>query len=472
MSEKGKLNEIRGWLLVLILILTIFSPLYLLYTLKGQLLFTFVELIELLATISLSVLAGIFLWAKKPYAVQFAKVYLITSAIIFIFASWAFNDFSGMHSLVGNIIWTLYLYKSKRVKVVYGGLKEKTGGFQIWPAVSIIYAFLAPIFGGIFAVIGLINISKNRKLKGMGVSIIALIVSILIFVMFIGLGALGSANFNSVPEDLEEKPTISDLYVESPEVSGKAVLYFPFWDHTNISYKFSKNHSCERRPDISESYEKIPRVEHAFQILYEETGGILSFFETKGDADITISCYNNVEEFKNEYVGEGYIVGTAIPKISSNGKIGSAEINFFREFWGCFDYPTTELHEILHTFGLADLNDPNYHVGIMYNGFAGGGDDCANLDFDKVLIKCLKAVYSNGEKGSVDACLEVPNIGYSEETGIDALFSSYCTSNIFNCEDFNSHAEAQDIYNLCGGLDNDIHHLDSDGNGMACETLP
>ena len=27
-------------------------------------------------------------------------------------------------------------------------------------------------------------------------------------------------------------------------------------------------------------------------------------------------------------------------------------------------------------------------------------------------------------------------------------------------------------FEFCGGVDNDIHRLDADGNGIACETLP
>ncbi|MFH1638095.1 MAG: excalibur calcium-binding domain-containing protein [Candidatus Woesearchaeota archaeon] len=49
---------------------------------------------------------------------------------------------------------------------------------------------------------------------------------------------------------------------------------------------------------------------------------------------------------------------------------------------------------------------------------------------------------------------------------------SYCSSNIYNCEDFNTQTEAQTIFEFCGGLNNDIHYLDGDDDGIACETLP
>ncbi len=51
--------------------------------------------------------------------------------------------------------------------------------------------------------------------------------------------------------------------------------------------------------------------------------------------------------------------------------------------------------------------------------------------------------------------------------------SSYiCSYNAYNCDDFNTHSEAQDVFEACGGLNNDIHWLDGDGDGIACEWLP
>lgn len=47
-----------------------------------------------------------------------------------------------------------------------------------------------------------------------------------------------------------------------------------------------------------------------------------------------------------------------------------------------------------------------------------------------------------------------------------------CSSNIYNCADFKTHAEAQALYECCGGVNNDIHQLDRDKDGSACETLP
>lgn len=47
-----------------------------------------------------------------------------------------------------------------------------------------------------------------------------------------------------------------------------------------------------------------------------------------------------------------------------------------------------------------------------------------------------------------------------------------CSSNVYNCGDFSTHAEAQEVFEFCGGVGNDIHALDRDDDGLACETLP
>ncbi|MDP4020946.1 MAG: thermonuclease family protein, partial [Candidatus Adlerbacteria bacterium] len=47
-----------------------------------------------------------------------------------------------------------------------------------------------------------------------------------------------------------------------------------------------------------------------------------------------------------------------------------------------------------------------------------------------------------------------------------------CSSNTYNCSDFSTHAEAQAVYESCGGASNDIHRLDANKDGEACESLP
>lgn len=48
-----------------------------------------------------------------------------------------------------------------------------------------------------------------------------------------------------------------------------------------------------------------------------------------------------------------------------------------------------------------------------------------------------------------------------------------CTSDVYNCSDFDTQAQAQACYTYCfQQVGYDVHHLDADGDGEACESLP
>jgi Excalibur calcium-binding domain len=49
---------------------------------------------------------------------------------------------------------------------------------------------------------------------------------------------------------------------------------------------------------------------------------------------------------------------------------------------------------------------------------------------------------------------------------------SQCWVNRYDCSDFATQAEAQEVFWACGGRQNDVHRLDADRDGWACEMLP
>ena len=59
----------------------------------------------------------------------------------------------------------------------------------------------------------------------------------------------------------------------------------------------------------------------------------------------------------------------------------------------------------------------------------------------------------------------------STEHNTSANTEYNCESDTYNCNDFSTQAEAQEVFEYCGGIGNDIHRLDADGNGLACESL-
>jgi len=202
MADKDNLNSISGWLAFFIFASLIISPIFQLFITFTEYT-TILEIIEGLGMASLFVLIGVFLLKKKPYAVKFSKIVLITTLATNIILAFLGEIVFSPSYFISPLIWILYLYNSKRVKAVYGSLKETQKGLQAWPILGIIYAIVAPTFGIVFSIVGLINISKNRKLNGMALSIIALIIGIVIFLLSFGYYALLGANFDYVPEDIE-----------------------------------------------------------------------------------------------------------------------------------------------------------------------------------------------------------------------------------------------------------------------------
>jgi len=50
--------------------------------------------------------------------------------------------------------------------------------------------------------------------------------------------------------------------------------------------------------------------------------------------------------------------------------------------------------------------------------------------------------------------------------------SYVCSSDKYNCNDFSTQAKAQAVLEYCNSTAGDIHNLDVNGNGKACESLP
>lgn len=48
-----------------------------------------------------------------------------------------------------------------------------------------------------------------------------------------------------------------------------------------------------------------------------------------------------------------------------------------------------------------------------------------------------------------------------------------CSGDLYNCSDFDTQSDAQLCYDYCVSLGyGDVHNLDHDGDGEACESLP
>ncbi|MCA9359366.1 excalibur calcium-binding domain-containing protein [Candidatus Kaiserbacteria bacterium] len=59
-----------------------------------------------------------------------------------------------------------------------------------------------------------------------------------------------------------------------------------------------------------------------------------------------------------------------------------------------------------------------------------------------------------------------------DENG-NALYGAMCEENVYNCGDFKTQPEAQEVYDTCETEEKrDRHGLDRDGDGVACQSLP
>ena len=47
-----------------------------------------------------------------------------------------------------------------------------------------------------------------------------------------------------------------------------------------------------------------------------------------------------------------------------------------------------------------------------------------------------------------------------------------CQKDTINCSNFKTQAEAQEMFEYCGGITDDKFRLDGDKDGKACEMLP
>ncbi len=47
-----------------------------------------------------------------------------------------------------------------------------------------------------------------------------------------------------------------------------------------------------------------------------------------------------------------------------------------------------------------------------------------------------------------------------------------CEEQLYNCDNFETQEEAQEVFEKCGGTGDDVHGLDGDDDGIACESLP
>jgi len=71
-----------------------------------------------------------------------------------------------------------------------------------------------------------------------------------------------------------------------------------------------------------------------------------------------------------------------------------------------------------------------------------------------------------------DTTTGTPSTALVPFSSVNVPAGTTCSSNTYNCSDFKTQKEAQQVFDFCGGASNDIHKLDADKDGVVCESLP
>lgn len=160
-----------------------------------------------------------------------------------------------------------------------------------------------------------------------------------------------------------------------------------YWRDTPINYYFSESYPCEglRKSQVLES----------FNIIEKETDNIVNFTEGINGPGIEISCYD-------EYMTEEAAAFGGIENYEGDNEIISGFVELFRQdsvnFYTCENYPSTALHEILHSMGIDHIDSRRSIMNSM------GDEDCPEID--KEIVNCLKYIYSKGQENYT--CERIP----------------------------------------------------------------
>lgn len=121
------------------------------------------------------------------------------------------------------------------------------------------------------------------------------------------------------------------------------------------------------------------------------------------------------------------------------------------------------------------LNSTNINLKLVQEGLAISRFSGENKKYKQEIIQAeLNARDSKiGCKWREEPELEKEEPEPKEENKQTTQSTDYiCDTNTYNCGDFSTHEQAQEVFEACGGKSNDIHILDKDGDSIACESLP
>jgi len=223
------------------------------------------------------------------------------------------------------------------------------------------------------------------------------------------------------------------------------------------------------------------------QDIYQKASTELKKDTEEGIAKI--QSYSNFKETKDSEPQQTYKVTKVIDgdtiEINTGEKVRLIGINSPEVGEECYEEAKEELENLILGKEVtleADVEDKDKYGRLLRYVYA----DFSLQDGDII----------SGEDGFINYGMVFLGLAYEYECGSNTKYSSWfkeaeleassenygclwkdyddsvpiCSSNYYNCADFSTQAEAQAVMEFCGN--DDIHYLDGDDDGIACESLP
>ena len=224
---------------------------------------------------------------------------------------------------------------------------------------------------------GYMGLSYNKFNKQAGYFTTLFLIAVLIGLLFFLAKTQLQINFmrnlmenNSLLQNYNTEEHVEIIEIRAPflkdNFSSVSELH---WTHLPVSYAIV---DCEKEK-LPEKYRDFDYVSHtrlAFDIISNLTDGIIKFEEAQSqeqNPDIKIRC--NISKWGIEVEGNGiekiFIAGNT-ELVYSENKIINATIDLFRPY-KCPKNPITQIHEILHGFGIPHApKTGDYVLDMMY----------------------------------------------------------------------------------------------------------
>ena len=118
------------------------------------------------------------------------------------------------------------------------------------------------------------------------------------------------------------------------------------------------------------------------------------------------------------------------------------------------------------------VNDVLVNAKLVSEGYALASTYPPDVEHAKDFVELQREAAQAG-RGLWASCMTPTPVPAATSTPTQVSGPCPCHDNVLNCSDFATQTEAQACYDHCVELgQGDIHRLDSDGNGVACEGLP